>query len=482
MSNLNFGPILDKINMSLEQMKFTILFILIFKTFYCAAQLTQTETTQVETEIRSENIFDLSIVKIYPDSFPQVSVIFQAKNHFGQPLWKLDKSEIEVTENDQHCEVLRLLNISKDKPINIGLVFDHSGSMVDNPPQMPDGLETMQEHYFYGLPMPKDYVMAIDYAKEGVLGFLEESKSASDSVLFVGFSSTVDKIYPLTNDLSGMKTFVEKVSPEGRTAFYDALFLSLENLAKSSSKSVIVALTDGQDNSSKYTAQDVIKLANEKEIAIYTIGLGDVNTSLLGQVSEQTDGFYYYTNDPKKLKEIYLNIKEQIRSIYQVDYRSNNESFIDSERNIQFSFVNDTLEFADNSTFFSLPEETISYLMKKEEDRIRAERNNLIFGGLGILILGFGSFIIFRRKRVAVTKAYPNPFQNEITVEYKIAKDQTKPILKVLDANGNVVHEINEPSSHGREKLNLEHLERGVYLIQLSSDVKASKPIKVIKK
>ena len=161
-----------------------------------------------------------------------------------------------------------MLNISKDKPINIGLVFDHSGSMVDNPAQMPKDVETMQDYYFYGLEMPKDYVMAIDYAKEGVLGFLEETKPSNDSILFVGFSTTVDKIYPLTNDVSGIKSFVEKVLPEGRTSFYDALFLTIENLSKGSSKSVIVALTDGQDNESKHTSQEVIDLANEKWLKV----------------------------------------------------------------------------------------------------------------------------------------------------------------------------------------------------------------------
>ena len=148
-------------------MRNIIIIILFINTLICFGQ-----TENIQTEIKSENIFDLSIIKVYPDSFPNVSVVFQAKNKFGKPLWTLDKSEIQVKENYQDCEVLKLLNISKDKPINIGLVFDHSGSMVDNPAQMPKDVETMQDYYFYGLEMPKDYVMAIDYAKEGVLGFL----------------------------------------------------------------------------------------------------------------------------------------------------------------------------------------------------------------------------------------------------------------------------------------------------------------------
>lgn len=375
-------------------MRNKIIIILLVNAFTCFSQ-----TKNVQTEIKSENIFDLSIIKVYPDSFPNISVMFQAKNKFGKPLWTLDKSEIQVTENYKDCEVLRLQNISEDKPINIGLVFDHSGSMVDNPAQMPKDVETMQYFYFHGLQMPKDYVMAIDYAKEGVLGFLDETKLSNDSISFIGFSTTVDKIYPLTNDVSRIKSFVKKVLPEGRTSFYDALHLTIENLSKSSNKSVIVALTDGQDNESKHTSQEVIELAKSKEIAIYTIGLGNVNSTLLEQVSNETDGFYYYTNDPKKLKEIYLNIKEQIKSIYQVDYTSNNLDYLEEERLIRFSFVNDTLEFADSSSIYTLPEETIKYLKKKEDERITSKRNKLIFGGLTILLLGLGSFIVYKKKK-----------------------------------------------------------------------------------
>lgn len=170
--------------------------------------------------------------KFFLKNFPEVSVVFQANNEFGKPLWTLDKSELQVTENGVETEVLRLLNISKDKPVNIGLVFDHSGSMVDNPMQMPSEVQTMQEYYFYGYPLPEGYVMAIDYAKEGVIGFLEETTVSKDSILFVGFSTTVDEVIPLANDISEIKSIVNKIEPGGSTAFYDASMLLLKNYLK----------------------------------------------------------------------------------------------------------------------------------------------------------------------------------------------------------------------------------------------------------
>lgn len=359
------------------------------------------QSEEVQTEIKSENIFELSILEIFPESFPAVSVVFQAKNEFGKPLWTLDKSELQVTENGVEAEVLKLLNISKDKPVNVGLVFDHSGSMVDNPMQMPNGVQTMQDYYYYGYPFPKDYVMAIDYAKEGVLGFLDETTVSKDSILFVGFSTTVEHIEPLTNEVSKIKSIVEEIQPDGFTALYDALYVAIEELSNSTSKSVIVALTDGQDNQSLYTSEEVIEFANAKDITIYTIGLGYVDSDLLHHISEQTDGFYYHTNDPGMLKEIYLNIKEQIKSIYQVDYTSNSLNNLEEAREIQFSFVNDTLAFSSdsNTKFYTLPEETIEHIERNRGIQGLIRRNKLVVGGVSVIALGLGGFIVYRRRR-----------------------------------------------------------------------------------
>ena len=203
------------------------------------------QTEEVQTEIKAENTFELFIIEIFPENFPEVSVVFQANNEFGKPLWTLQKSELQVTENGVEAEVLKLKNISKDKPVNVGLVFDHSGSMVNNPMYMRSGRRGMQRHYSRGNSLPEGYIMAIDYAKEGVIDFLEETIVSKDSILFVGFSTTVDEVIPLTNDVSEIKSIVNKIEPGGSTAFYDALYVAIEELSQSTSKSVIVALTDG---------------------------------------------------------------------------------------------------------------------------------------------------------------------------------------------------------------------------------------------
>ena len=84
------------------------------------------EKEQIETELVSKTEFEVSIIQVFPDSFPQVSVMFQAKNQRNEPLWLLKKDDFGIKENGFDCEVLDVRNISKNTPLNIALVFDHS--------------------------------------------------------------------------------------------------------------------------------------------------------------------------------------------------------------------------------------------------------------------------------------------------------------------------------------------------------------------
>ena len=436
--------------------------------FLCLGQ-----TNDIKTEIKAENVFELSIIKIYPDEFPQVSVVFQAKNKFGQPLWKLNKSEIKVSENNQNCEIVQLKNISKDKLLNIGLVLDHSGSMFDNPTHIELYSKEINNHYRYGTAFPKEYKTALSFAKEGIIEFLDETKSivSKDSILFIGFSSEVDKVYPLTNEATNIKSFLKDVEAEGGTAFYDALYFTIEKLSNNAEKSVIITLTDGLDGGSKHSKKEVIDLAKDRKISIYTIGLGKADEKILGSIATETNGFYYYTNDPAKLKEIYLNIKKQIKSIYQVDYISPNSENLEKERELHFSFVNDTLTFSNDSSLYTLPSETITYI--KEQEKIRTTKNIALGGGAFVILLGIGGFIVYRNRKknkngLKLIKVYPNPFVDEITVEYDIPMDSVNTTLRVINGSGYVFYETPiQDKSVGKHKINFGEVYKGIYIVQI---------------
>lgn len=126
-------------------MKYILTYIACF--LFCLNSSEQV-ALEVSTEILSKNNYDISIIQVFPQEFPKVSVVFQAKNELGEPLWLLTKEELGVRENAFECEILDVRNISEKRPLNLALVFDHSGSMIENPEHMKDNSINYQELYF----------------------------------------------------------------------------------------------------------------------------------------------------------------------------------------------------------------------------------------------------------------------------------------------------------------------------------------------
>jgi len=437
----------------------------------------------VATEIKPVNKFDVSIIQVYPDSFPHVSVVFQAKNYFGEPLWLVEKEDLSVVENGKACEVIAVRNISINKPLNIGLVFDHSGSMIENPSQMPLWIGSANDVLNSGGSLPKGYKMAIDYAKNGVLEFLSNTESSNDSVLFVGFSSTVDKVYPLTKEFDGIKAFVRDVPPIGGTSFYDALYVAISGLKGNYSKSVIVALTDGRDNESSHHFNDVIDYANQHHVSIYIIGLGDVYEYPLKLIAEQTSGFYYYTESASKLVDIYHNAQKQLKSIYQLDYISGDIQDANPKRETRFTFKNDTMTFSDHAAIIALPEEVIARLEELNKRRLQT----LAYAGVGLVVvssIGIGLFVVRRnkkqKKQLRIDKVFPNPFGNELVVHYSAQAGATGGELIFRNKNGRTEKTIPLIGS-GQIQIDASRMKNGPYFLQIISKGQSSEIVKVIK-
>ena len=314
-------------------------------------------------------------------------------------------------------------------------------------------------------------------------------------MFFVGFSETVDNIPPLTNNFDRFESKVRNVKPGGNTAFYDAVFNAVDSLKNHNSQPAVIALTDGGDNASIHEYEELIKFANENQVPIYIIGLGNVNSYVLDRICRETNGFYYHTNDPTKLTEIYENIKKQLRSIYELDYMSNQDNSAAPLRRIKFYFTNDTLTFNYNEYEFELPQEVVNHLeirheeLRKKQQELyeqeELERNLLIGGGIaGVLILGIGAFIIIRRRKkksnLKIVSVFPNPFSTQLTVNY-VMPNATNGVIRISDLSGSILKEVKINASESKHSIELSDLKTGTYLVSINTPSSISNAVKVIK-
>lgn len=99
------------------------------------------------------------------------------------------------------------------------------------------------------------------------------------------------------------------------TALYDAIQFALERLQGESSDRVraVIALTDGGDNSSGKTMQNIIDKAKQLSIPVFTIGLGSsIERVKLQKIADDTGGKYYEAPNEDDLEEIYKSLIEEI--------------------------------------------------------------------------------------------------------------------------------------------------------------------------
>ena len=455
-------------------MKFLITFLL--PILFSLSVFAQSE--KVRGTISTSDTADLTILNIYPDSFPNVSVLFKAVTRKGEPLWNLTKEKMSVKENNQTCQIISLEEISKNKPINLGIVIDHSGSMADDLTQLYDknnnplfNIDANNQIVF-----PKGYASPIDNAKSAVKNFVTSFNVQKDFISVIGFSSIVDAKLPLTQNISQINSVVDSMNANFSTALYDAMITSIDEIKEAGGVKVLVVLTDGQDNSSKVKWNDLVDKANKEEIPVYIIGLGNANIDTLTLIANATKGQFYYTKSSSSLDTIYAKISKQIQTFYNLVYSSTNFASADSSRQIELSFNIDSISLVTNPATLNLPKEVIEFMEKKEK-----EKQYLIYGGIASAVLiSTGTILFFflwrrRNKNKPIIKnLFPNPTDGNINLDFESKEGQ----LQIINLSGIVAKTIEISGSE--TQFNLTDLPAGNYVAVILADGQQSNAFKFI--
>ena len=96
--------------------------------FLCSLSVAQPVDVR-KTRITAGDTIELKTLQINPEQFPRVDVIFRAENQKKEPIWGLTSDDMTVIEEVDTCQIIRFELLSKEMPVNIALVTDHSGSM-----------------------------------------------------------------------------------------------------------------------------------------------------------------------------------------------------------------------------------------------------------------------------------------------------------------------------------------------------------------
>lgn len=194
----------------------------------------------------------------------------------------------------------------KDVPMSVGFVFDVSGSMNR------ERVRTAQLAVgrFIQLSHPET-----EY-------FIEKfGKSASE---LTDWTRDASKL------LEGLKQ-VDEERPSGSTALYDACLLALSKLAQGHyAKQVLMIISDGQDNVSRSTFNELRQKVKESNALIYAIGifsnrgtpqvLNIEGRAMLDELAAQSGGMAFYPDGNKELIGAAERIAVELRHQYVIGF------------------------------------------------------------------------------------------------------------------------------------------------------------------
>lgn len=170
-------------------------------------------------------------------------------------------------------------------------------------------------------------------AAKDVLGpFLEQRKG--DRVGLVVFGDAPYLQAPFSTDLELSRQLLDQceVGMAGpRTALGDAIGLGINLFDKSEAPAkTMIALTDGNDTKSQLPPIEAARVAEERDIRIHTVAIGDPKTvgedkldeQALRDVASETGGSYFFAANREELKGIYAELdKIETREVKTISHR-----------------------------------------------------------------------------------------------------------------------------------------------------------------
>ncbi|AXC09497.1 von Willebrand factor, type A [Acidisarcina polymorpha] len=212
----------------------------------------------------------------------------------------LDKENFYLYENNGQ-QTIKTFS-SEDAPVSIGIIFDLSGSMTNK----------------------------VVRSRESIVQFLKTA-NPQDEFFVIGFNDRPELIEDFTSSVDDIEARLEMVKAGHRTALLDAIYFGLNKMkqAKYPRKALLV-VSDGGDNRSRYTENEVRATVRESDVQIYSIGIFDqyaptteerLGPLLLNDISEETGGRLFRVDDVADMADIATKISAELRNEYVLGYR-----------------------------------------------------------------------------------------------------------------------------------------------------------------
>src|SRR6266700_111874 len=161
-------------------------------------------------------------------------------------------------------------------------------------------------------------------AQDAIADFVK-SLDNPERVAFYAYSRNLYRGALLTADREQVLRGVRSTVAGDQPALYNALLLTLRDAGQFPGRKVLVIFSNGPDESSMVTPEDISELAQSEGIPIYIVSthqatLDVVTTSIFRQMSAATGGQAYFAKQWRDQRKAFDSIRADVSHLYALSY------------------------------------------------------------------------------------------------------------------------------------------------------------------
>lgn len=240
---------------------------------------------------------EINLSNINAFQFPEVSFYCTIALD-GEPVRNLTTADFIVQEDSSLITEFTLT--VKSEPIQVALVLDTSGSV-------------------------KPFIEEIRKGADTFINGINDQ----DKAMIVEFSNMVTISQKPTFEKQKLLGAIRNIRPGGGTKLYDGVYRAIQEIE--GKRKFLVVFTDGKDvqydgdsrQYSDHTLDEVIQLAKQQKVKIYTIGIGKgISEEALKRMAVETDGKFLHSLNTSDISNLYERVQKILIYQYHFTYQS----------------------------------------------------------------------------------------------------------------------------------------------------------------
>ncbi|HEY3617568.1 MAG TPA: VWA domain-containing protein, partial [Candidatus Sulfotelmatobacter sp.] len=248
----------------------------------------------------------------------EVHLVFTVTDKHGHYIKGLKQDDFKILDDGKPPQEILSFHGETDLPLLVGLLIDTSQSVRDR----------------------------FKFEQEAAIAFLSQTiRPEHDQSFVIGFNLKSEVTQDFTADRDKLVAGIHMLKPGSLTAVYDALYYACRDKLRRQAQAgpvrrAIILLSDGNDNASNVTRERAIEMAQQAEVAVYTISTnltrsGGKGRKNLERIADATGGRSYAPRQITEVAEAFASIQEELRSQYAVSYKPEAFKLDDHYRTIE---------------------------------------------------------------------------------------------------------------------------------------------------